>query len=1115
MRYEEALAGLNAAQKQAVTTTEGPVLVIAGPGTGKTQLLTTRVAHILATTDALPQNILCLTFTDSAAQTMRERLAAMIGQGAYDVTISTYHAFGSDIIRRFPEYFADEAELQPIDDLGIDRLFREIIHELPYSNPLKYADAYVSDIKTLVSDAKRALLSPLDVRMVARHNLAYIAQASPVISECLRGIVRLSKKDQPAFITLAQELRGLQQTGQLPKSVVPLSQQVLTELDEALAAAVAENSQTPLTKWKNRWLAKDEDGQFILDGLKANQKLAAAADVYEQYLTEFKARGLFDYDDMILRAVGALERHNDLRFSLQEQYLYLLLDEFQDTNGAQLRLVELLTNNPVNEGHPNILAVGDDDQAIYAFQGADYSHMLRFTELYRDVLVVPLTQNYRSHAAILHTARGVAAQIEERLHHHFAGIKKELTAENTQLPKEAIIERREAQSDVMQYAWVAKRIKELLGSGIPADEIAVLAPQHKYLEPLVPFLQQAGIPLRYEKRENVLEDPAVNQLLRMAELCLALAENDSSRTNALWSEVLSFEFWQLPTSLIWRLAWQTADEDRNWTDTLLADNALKPIALFFIRLSQIASYETLETMLDYLIGTTALDLNETGYEPFNSPYYRHYFGHLTATGPLTNSTENARFWELLTNLVVLRARLREYRRDGEEQLHIADLIGFVEAHRAADLKILNTSPYASAREAIQLMTAFKAKGMEFAAVFLLAVTDEAWGNKARGTGNRISLPPNLQFIRYAGATNDERLRLFYVAITRAKSQLYLMSYVSNYAGKATTRLRYLNEITDEKQVTYSPLLPPGKQIIQPAEDGVPEPTTELAAYWQQRHESALSQADLRALLYDRLNQFQLSPTHVSDFTDLVHAGPQAFFLRTILRFPKAARPEMQFGNAMHQTLEWIHQAAKRTGKVPSDSTTIKVFEERLRHQSLNTHDFTLFFERGALALKAYLKQRAPTILTEHVIEYNFRGEGVFIDKAHLSGQIDKLIINREAKTLTIVDYKTGRSHTRWSRDIRLHRYRQQLYLYRALLEGSHTYAGYQVEDAYLEFIEPDEQGIIRELHLTFDKAEYARIKLLAAAIWRRIMALDLPDTSQYSPDLNGVEAFEEDLLAST
>src|SRR5688572_28921228 len=179
--YREAFGSLNSAQKQAVETIDGPVLVIAGPGTGKTQLLTTRIAHILAKTDTLPQNILCLTFTDSAAQTMRERLSGMVGQAAYDVTISTYHAFGSDIIRRFSDYFTDQAELEPADDLTIDRIFRQIVANLPYSNPLKYADSYLNDVKSLLSDAKRALLTLADLKKAARENLDFIKEINPLI----------------------------------------------------------------------------------------------------------------------------------------------------------------------------------------------------------------------------------------------------------------------------------------------------------------------------------------------------------------------------------------------------------------------------------------------------------------------------------------------------------------------------------------------------------------------------------------------------------------------------------------------------------------------------------------------------------------------------------------------------------------------------------------------------------------------------------------------------------------------------------------------------------------------------------------------------------------------
>jgi DNA helicase-2/ATP-dependent DNA helicase PcrA len=156
--YEEAFANLNDAQRQVVEATDGPVLVIAGPGTGKTQLLTTRIAHILATTDTLPSNILCLTFTDSAALTMRERLSGMIGQDAYSISISTYHAFGRELIRRFPDHFPEVADMQPADDLTIDAIYHEIIDGLPFSNPLKFSEQYLGDVKNLVSDSKRALL---------------------------------------------------------------------------------------------------------------------------------------------------------------------------------------------------------------------------------------------------------------------------------------------------------------------------------------------------------------------------------------------------------------------------------------------------------------------------------------------------------------------------------------------------------------------------------------------------------------------------------------------------------------------------------------------------------------------------------------------------------------------------------------------------------------------------------------------------------------------------------------------------------------------------------------------------------------------------------------------
>lgn len=1104
--FEASYKQLNDEQRRAVDIIEGPVLVVAGPGTGKTQLLATRIANILHKTDTAAENVLCLTFTDSAATTMRERLVNLIGQDAYGVAISTYHAFGSDLIRRFPEYFTEFSSQRPVDELGIDAIFREILDSLPYSNPLKFAGMYLGDIKTFVSDAKRALLTPDDILKIAEANEAFIKSFSKITASRLAGLKIISKKALPLFGKLQTELESLTDTPELSHGITPLGKLMAEQLSQALEDCAANDKTTPLTNWKNLWLAKNAEGEFIVDGQHTNRKLQAAAHIYRQYLQKLSEQGLYDYDDMIIHAVKALEANADLRFSMQERYLYLLLDEFQDTNAAQLKLVQLLTDNPVNEGRPNVLAVGDDDQAIYAFQGADYSHMLTFQKMYRDVAVVPLSKNYRSHQDVLHLARGITEQIEERLHHHFPQIEKTLTAANTKLPKTAIVQRLEAKSDLAQFGWAAKRIKQLIKQGTPASEIAVLAPQHKYLEPFIAFLRQENIPVRYDKRENILDDPAIGQLLRMSQLVLSLTKNQPRDANALWVEILSFEFWNLPTSLIWDLSWQASDGHEQWTNTLLNRAELKPIALFFIRLSQIAGGETLETMLDYLIGATPLDLLEPGQGEYKSPFYDFYFSRQAEV------SRTGTFWQLLTNLTILRARLRDYNNSDSQPLHLAELTEFVQAHRQADIKILNTNPHQEATDAVQVMTAFKAKGQEFNAVFVLACSDEVWGGRSKSGNARLSLPPNLQQIRYAGATDDERLRLFYVAITRAKTELYLLNYTSNFAGKATTRLRYLNETASETDGIISPLLPDGAQKVIPTDGGAVAPTTELAAYWQRRHELALTQKTLHTLLKVRLKHFQLSPTHVNAFTDLARCGPEYFYINTILRFPRATTTSEQYGSAIHETLRWLHSAKKSQGQLPPLPAVLDTYERQLKQKRLSTQDTQQLLERGRAALGAFVAQRASTFVGEYESEFSFKDEGVFLGKAHMNGTIDKLVVNKADKTVTIVDYKTGRSHSRWQSEPSLHSYRQQLYMYKLLVENSRRFAGYKVVDAYLDFLTPDDEGVIHQLHLDFDAVETKRQKQLAEAIWRHVHELSIPNTENYSADMRGTLAFEQDLI---
>ncbi|HET9174352.1 MAG TPA: ATP-dependent DNA helicase [Candidatus Saccharimonadales bacterium] len=1103
-KFAAAYSSLNAQQKRAVDTLEGPVLVIAGPGTGKTQILTTRIANILDKTDTLPQNILCLTFTESATDTMRQRLVGMIGQDAYNVTISTYHAFGSELIRRYPEYFSNSYDQQPVDDLTLDAIFRSIQLQLPYSNPLKH-EVFLRDVKSLVSDFKRALLTPNDVRKIAKSNESFIQQATEICHDILAGLVRIDKKAVPLFNDLLQASAQL-----LPEtnnfSFTPLAVLWNQQLLSAIEQAEMTGKTNSLTLWKNNWLEKDRANRFIVAGINSVRKMQAAADIYEQYRTMLAQRNLYDYDDMILQAIRGLEAHEDLRYSLQERYLYLLLDEFQDTNEAQQKLVQLLTDNPINEGRPNVLAVGDDDQAIYAFQGADYSHMLTFYQHYKDVEVIPLTQNYRSLPAILKTAEGVSGQIDARLHKHFPAIDKTLIASNTKIPSPAVVERREFISDLSQNTWIAQQIHGLIRQGVSASEIAILAPKHEYLELLVPFLHHKNISVHYDKRENVLDDQVVSELVLMSRLVLALQKGEQKIADTLWAQILSLTFWQLPTSLIWNIAWQARDTASSWTETLCAINETKYIALFFINLSMRAEVEPLESMLDFLIGISAVQLHEHDIVEYRTPFFEHYFG------PLTLDRDNTQdYWNLLSNLTVLRQHIRDYRLAELTPLRLPDFIDFVEASRNAGIKILNTNPYQESSEAVQLMTAYKAKGQEYRAVFLVAAVDEVWGAKARNLGNRIALPQNMQYIRYAGTTEDERLRLLYVALTRAETHIYITSYTATYTGRKTTRLKYLQEYTNEDGVVISPLLPVENQIVIKKDAEVPE-LDHLSVYWQHRHYRAIEQPELKNLLQPRLTNFTLSATELNCFTDTSNDGPSSVLTQSLLCFPKASTINSHYGSAVHETLDWIFRQYKVKGQLPKQSQVVLEFENRLRKKRLGEPHESLLLQRGRNVISTYLDQRAHTFHANDFSEFNFRNEGIFIGNAHLTGKVDRLIVNPQEKTISIVDFKTGRAHQKWTTEIKLHAYRQQLYMYKILVENSHTFHEYTVQDAYLEFVEPDETGIIRELHLEFSKEFEYDFKRIIESVWQHIMNLQFPDVSAYTPDVKGIMQFQADLI---
>lgn len=1102
MTFKEVYAALNTAQKEAVDTIDGPLLVIAGPGTGKTQLLSARVANILQKTDAAASNILCLTFTESGAQNMRERLRSFIGDTAYDVNISTYHSFGSDIIKSYGEYFqqigidrSDDIRMErPIDELSQIQIVEQIINKLPFDSPLLSARYYIKSVVSTISDLKQHLITYDTLRTIADSNLQQVEQAQPVLDTIVNKVGGISRKKAEKVAQYDQLLHKLSQLdGDLIK-------QAVSDLQKAHEQAAEQNSPTPLTSWKNAWLYKDEHDNFTLTEPLRSLKMLELAKVYQAYEQALKAKAAYDFDDMILRAIDGITNNDELRYNLQERYQYILLDEFQDTNPAQFELVKRIADHPVHEDRPNIMAVGDDDQAIFAFQGANVGNMKDFLQAFRSVKVINLTDNYRSHTDILYLAQNIANQIQDRLHTQIDDIAKTLIARGKDLPKQAVVARHEFTAEASEYAWVANKINELIKAGTMPSEITVLAPKHILLENLVPFLKQKDVPVAYEKRENILETEIVQGLRLAAQLLDALINGDTSQVNHYFPLVLSLPYWNIAAKNIWQINWQFAkhDEPRNWAELALDSKELAPAVTFYLSLAGTAATEPLELTLDKLAGT--LPVSDAG-QNMTAPLKSYYFD--------TKHRDNdaLKYYEAISHLSVIRSRLRDYQAASDKQLTLSDFLDFFVMYEAAEAALINSHPIAQSSQAVQLMTAYKAKGLEFNNVFILQAHDDIWGSASTGANNKLSLPQNLAYIRYANSSDDERLRLFFVALTRARHGLYITSHATKDNGKVTTPLKYLNEADG-----ISAHLPGNAQKIIKDTAKPEQLAADIETLWQAGQVSL--PANFRDLLADRLKSYQMSPTHLNTFSDTERGGPEAWLVQTLLKFPQAPHVSGEYGTAIHNTLEW-YQHQLNTGEQPTTAAILKRYDYELDHRYMTEQDRDHARAKGRVSLQKYLHMRSEMFIRPAKAEVNFYNEGVVIGEARLSGKIDRLEIDEKAKTARVVDYKTGTPLTKWDTSTKAHKYKHQLYFYKFLLEGSNSYKGYTVTEARLEFIEPTKNGsgdIQPPLSITFSSEEETHIKQLISAVWQTMQSLDLPDISQFTDNTKGTIAFEDWLI---
>ncbi|MDQ3158963.1 MAG: ATP-dependent helicase [bacterium] len=1056
LNFENAYKLLNKHQKNAVDSIDGPLLVVAGPGTGKTHLLILRIANILLKTDVSPSNILCLTFSESAANELRQRLIETIGKAAYEVKISTYHGYGSEVIQNNPQHFPELALARPIDDIDSNDLIVTLLSKLEYNNPLRAYISFPKEIQSSISDMKDSLISPVKLKKIAKDNLNFVNETSKNTRKNLEKVIRVDKKSFEYFEKLLSDA-----------SDGELAAFFYSELAEALE----DRSNTKLlTKWKNKWLEKDNNAKYIVKGRYQNERLIALSKVYDDYQKELRKKGLYDYDDMIQLLVNALQNNDDLKYSLQEQSQYIMLDEFQDTNISQLEIVRLLGDNPVLEEKPNIMAVGDDDQAIYTFQGADYSHMLKFSKFYPSTKVIALQDNYRSFQEIINLSGQVSDQIETKLT-SFLHIDKSFKSHHG---SGANIEGNVYDNDAAEYNDVAKQIQKLIKNGEKADQIGLIAPKHKYLEEITHYLKHKDIPVNYERREDILEKPIIIELFDSLRLVQALSTRQFDMADSILPKVLSQDHYGFDVKSIWKFAWETKADHKHWSEKIIDSKQFSEVALFFIELSNRSNTIPIENIVEALIGREEVN----GY---TNPFFKYH------------KEKQTDFVNVISDLSLLRSKAKDRAISGNQVIYVNDFLDVVEKYQSAGIKLMNTNRFVNGTNGVEVLTVHKSKGKEYKHVFLINMVDEIWGSSQRSFSSKISLPENLKHINNNSNSDDEYLRLLYVAMTRAKTNLRVSSHRSTITGKKVNPVKYLDGLLESKD---------GKSELVEFSDVEP--------YWFQKHSNEIK--NLGALLKPKLENYRLSPSHLNKFIDVVYSGPQSFFIENILGFPTPSSADMIYGNVIHGCLEWIHITLSETGKLPSENLLLKRFYQQLERQQLTKEQFKLLKKRGEVCLKAVLSKRSSTFHEDNKHEENFYNDGITLGEAVLTGKIDKLIINKQGKTITIVDYKTGRSEDKWKSSIKLHKYKQQLYIYKYLVEQSHRFAGYKVDKAYLEFVDPDTDGIINTLELEFDNKTEENILKLIKIVWAKIQKLEFADISQFPQNMTGVIKFEKELI---
>ncbi len=995
---------LNKAQKRAVDHTDGPMLVLAGAGTGKTQIIALRIAKLLRDTDTAPPNILCLTFTESGVAAMRERLIALIGEAGYHVRVTTFHALCNEIIQEHPEIFFLDTERQALNDIERVQLFQWIIDELPATNPLKPFGSpysYLTELVRTIQTLKRENI-PLE-------RYRQLVEQAAVASEQAAAEQKSSPKQKKS----AKQKIAAKSTS--------------TEADTTI-------STTELRR------------QLRLQRLLARQR--AVGECYEHYQTRLHELGRYDYEDMLLLVTEQFASNPDLLADYQERYHYILVDEYQDTNGAQNELVRLLSSGLEQ---PNLFVVGDDRQSIYRFQGASLENILYFHKLFgRGVALVSLQDNYRSQQYILDAAEEMIVHNNLSLEKVIPELSYELKAARD-LPLVKLSLARFTTRAVENY-WIATTIQRLLAEGAAARDIAVLYRNHSDAEDLIALAAKLDIPVHIAAGVDVLSDPLVAQFVRLLHY-LGLSGSDEELFH-----ILHFQFFNLPVLEIARLT-QIAQQQKQWLlDACLnaANQSIRQLA------ERLLNWRTAAHNL-LLADWFARVAEETGWLAFvqRQPNSLEHLNHLST------------LFETVTRL----------NRD-QRSMSLRDLFSNLQLLQEHDISITEQELYTT-REAVQFMTAHRAKGLEFSHVFIMHCVDKRWGNVPQRS--KLSLPAGiLQFeseADLAAQKNEDERRLFYVALTRAKQRIYLSYAKTSPSGSSVNPSQFISELPEELIETEKVTAVEQDALSRLEKTLAPRPAAMIAAAGAIK----VSEEE-RAWWQDRLKHYRMSATHYNDYLEC----PRLFFYDHIVRVPRPPHRAISFGVAVHAALRDAATEYNRTGALPPIEFLLDRFRAVLQQQLLSKKDLAESLTFGEQVIVDYLADPiAATVLTANKFpEHDFGQYQIMIGQVPVTGKIDALrLLDERNKQVHMIDYKTGNPDNKGKQLAKQGPYHRQLLFYKLLVDGAKE-LGLTAASGEIHFVQKSKRtGEFISKHYEFKGEDVAALRVDLERVYNEIKQL--------------------------